>query len=203
MVPQQDKDHKSERVTRERVIDAAAALFAERGYGSTTTREIAERLDIQRASLYYHVSSKDQILFDVCELAMNQGLAEVRSAMDELAAADAMQRLRRLIETHLASSLNNRNRHLTMLLELRSLPPEPRARLMALRDGYEAEIDAAIAAAQNEGYLRSDLKVTDLRLILLNMLNWTLIWYADDGSYTPHGLAELMSTIFIEGAMAR
>jgi AcrR family transcriptional regulator len=48
--------------TRERILDTAAELFAERGYAGTSIRDIAERLDVTKAALYYHFTSKSEIL---------------------------------------------------------------------------------------------------------------------------------------------
>ena len=48
--------------TRERILDTAAELFSERGYAATSVRDIAERLDVTKAALYYHFSSKAEIL---------------------------------------------------------------------------------------------------------------------------------------------
>lgn len=187
-------------VTREKVIDAAAALFADKGFGAATTRELADRLSIQRASLYHHIASKDQILFEICELAMTQGLDEIRMALDAIPESDALTRLRTLIATHLHTSLNNRDRHLTMLLEFRSLHGDERGHLITLRGQYEAQIDEVIVLAQQEGRIRADIDATHLRIVLLNMLNWSLTWYTADGTFTPITLADLLTTIFLQGA---
>ena len=48
--------------TRQRILDVAAELFAEQGYDGTSLREIAERIGVTKAALYYHFQSKDQIL---------------------------------------------------------------------------------------------------------------------------------------------
>src|SRR3954447_2696441 len=48
--------------TRERILTVANELFIEQGYEGTSLREIADRLDITKAALYYHFRSKDEIL---------------------------------------------------------------------------------------------------------------------------------------------
>jgi AcrR family transcriptional regulator len=47
---------------RDEILDASAELFTTRGYGSTSTRSIAEAVGIRQASLYYHFKTKDEIL---------------------------------------------------------------------------------------------------------------------------------------------
>ncbi|MEV6116549.1 TetR/AcrR family transcriptional regulator [Streptomyces sp. NPDC052109] len=53
--------------TRQRIQDVALALFAEQGYEKTSLREIAERLDVTKAALYYHFKTKEEIIVSVFE----------------------------------------------------------------------------------------------------------------------------------------
>ncbi|MFI5757904.1 TetR/AcrR family transcriptional regulator [Streptomyces sp. NPDC051569] len=51
--------------TRQRIQDIALELFAEQGYEKTSLREIAERLDVTKAALYYHFKTKEDILISL------------------------------------------------------------------------------------------------------------------------------------------
>ncbi|MDH6544329.1 TetR/AcrR family transcriptional regulator [Streptomyces lavendulae] len=53
--------------TRQRIQDVALELFAEQGYEKTSLREIAERLDVTKAALYYHFKTKEDIIISVFE----------------------------------------------------------------------------------------------------------------------------------------
>jgi AcrR family transcriptional regulator len=53
--------------TRQRIQDVALELFAEQGYEKTSLREIAERLDVTKAALYYHFKTKEEILVGIFE----------------------------------------------------------------------------------------------------------------------------------------
>ena len=63
-------------LTRDRILDAALALFAEKGYDATSMREIAEQLGMTKAALYYHFEGKDAIV-----LAL---LADIEEQVEEL-----------------------------------------------------------------------------------------------------------------------
>jgi AcrR family transcriptional regulator len=63
---------------REQILDAAAALFAERGFAATTTRLIAERVGIRQASLYYHFAGKDELLIELLTTSVRPSLDAVR-----------------------------------------------------------------------------------------------------------------------------
>lgn len=66
--------------TRERILDVALDLFTEKGFDGTSLREIAERLAITKAALYYHFASKDDIL-----LALHMRIHEIgREGLQQL-----------------------------------------------------------------------------------------------------------------------
>jgi AcrR family transcriptional regulator len=79
---------------REEILDAAAELFAERGYAATSTRTIADRVGIRQASLYYHFHSKEQILAELLESTVRPSLDFARSLFVEgRPAAEALHAL--------------------------------------------------------------------------------------------------------------
>jgi AcrR family transcriptional regulator len=204
MVPEMAVDSSVGRgvVTRDRLIDEAAKLFAEKGYAGATTRELAARLGIQRASLYYHMAGKDEILLEICKAAMTQGLNDVRQAIADMPEDDALARVKQLIATHLETSLTNRDRHLTMLLELRSLKGSGEKEIRALRHEYEALIDGLFEQAQAQGTIRDDVKPSELRMVMLNLLNWSLTWFSPGVGFTPQTWGNLVTKMFIDGAKA-
>ncbi|MFH8252016.1 TetR/AcrR family transcriptional regulator [Microbacterium sp. B2969] len=76
---------------RDEILDAAAALFVEKGFAATSTREIAERIGIRQASLYYHFAGKDDILVELLERTVRSSVELARelradSALDPAAA---------------------------------------------------------------------------------------------------------------------
>lgn len=186
---------------RQRILKAAAALFAEKGYAAATTRELAGRLDIQPASLYHHFRTKEQLLAEVCLLAQLQGLEAIDEAVKIRSHESGLSQLKAIIKCHLEISLEQQEEHKVMLTETRSLEADSLDRLGELRDKYHQTLDTVIARAQQEGDLRSDIKPGHLRISLLNMLNWTVVWYSPDASLTPANLNDLFSSVFLKGAL--
>ena len=100
----------------DRLLDTAADLFWEKGYAATTTREIAAALRIQQASLYYHMVSKEDLLYQLCISSLQQFLSDVPLA---LASADSpLKRIQTLIHTHVTTLLRHQKRNVAMLTEL-------------------------------------------------------------------------------------
>src|SRR5580765_4421161 len=84
---------------REELTRVAARLFAERGYQGTSLADLAEALGVQKASLYHHIDSKEDLLWEVAW----EGAEVFRAALDGVpAAAPAAERIRLALRAHLA-----------------------------------------------------------------------------------------------------
>jgi AcrR family transcriptional regulator len=181
----------------DKLVDAAAKLFRERGYAGTTTRQLSNDLGIQRASLYHHIATKEDLLFEISMRSLTHMIDAVSAAVD---AAPPDQRLRALVRAHMATALADQDMHATMLIELNHLSAERRAAVVAKRTTYEQMIQSEIARAQEARLIRGDFSARQLTLALLNLLNWTIFWYRPDGPDTPASLAGWMSDLFLGGA---
>ena len=187
------------KATRQAIIDSARRLFTEKGYAATSTREIAGAVGIQQASLYYHVASKEELLYQLCVSSMEQLLADVQSAVDR--SSDPLDRLCALIRAHLTTLLKHQVRHVTMLTELRALSRRHHAEVLALRKKYANLVRAVIQEAQAAGKIRKDIPSKYLYLALLNVLNWAVVWFRRDQALTADQLADLFSPIYLNGAL--
>ncbi|MFN8644640.1 MAG: CerR family C-terminal domain-containing protein [Candidatus Binatia bacterium] len=75
--------------TRQRVLDAAGALFAERGFHGTTARDIAERAGVNLAAAHYHFGSKEQLYLEVLRAQFDRITATLEQRGARLATAGA------------------------------------------------------------------------------------------------------------------
>ena len=185
--------------TAKKLRDEAARLFWKKGYAATTTRELAEALGVQKASLYYHMKSKEELLYDICvESLGNIRIAVTRALADE---SDPLARVRAMILAHVVSMLEDREKHATMLTELRALSATRRDEVVRLRDEYESLVRGVLSEAQGAGVLWREASAKELRLGLLNLLNWTIFWYRPDGEFSPEQLAGLFERIYLGGVV--
>jgi AcrR family transcriptional regulator len=195
-----DKTSEEQLPTSERLTTTAADHFCRKGYAQTTTRELAEALGIRKASLYHHISNKEDLLYSISMLSLRHIIDEVGAA---IVAVPEEERLRVLIEAHVISALRDRDMHTVMLTEMRALSPEHHAEVVARRDEYEALLRDVIVADQKAGRLRTDVEPKLLTLSLLNVLNWTIFWFDPKDDLTPERIAQVLATVFIEGAIGR
>ncbi|HUI78423.1 MAG TPA: TetR family transcriptional regulator [Bryobacteraceae bacterium] len=189
------------RSTLERLLDAAAGLFAAKGYGATSTREIAAVLGIQKASLYYHIGSKEELLYAICSSSLEQIRKDVEAALVEV--RDPLERIVALICAHVESMLRDQEKHSVAMAEMHLLSDERRAQVTARRDSYENLVRSLLHEAQNAGVLRRDIHVKYLCLSLLGLMNRVEVWYRPSGPLSPHEFGELLGLIFLTGAAAR
>jgi AcrR family transcriptional regulator len=184
--------------TAERLWAVAAQLFREKGYHASTTRDLADRLDITKASLYYHVSKKEDLLYGICVQALEHVTQAVQAALAEQ--SDPLQRIRALVHAQLASSLTELDLHATMLLNLDQLTGDHLVEVLKLRNRYEDLVRSVVSGAQKAGALRDDISARNLTLVLLNMINWTLTWYKPAGQLLPAGFAAVIADVYLDGA---
>jgi AcrR family transcriptional regulator len=186
--------------TSELVLDAAAALFGEKGFSETTTRAIAARLNIHQASLYYHISTKEDLLYRINRLTLGTVEQHVRRAIEK--PDNARDRLSALIHAHLQGLFENRNRALAAISEYRSLSRAHRRELTVLHGNYSDLLDKELTLAVKAGIVREDIPIAVLRLALLNYLNWSPRWYQLSGPLPLDELAGIYEHVFFEGIAA-
>lgn len=165
------------------VLDAAAALFAARGYAAASMRDIAAASDMLPGSLYYHFSAKEDLL---CEV-YRRGVAELREGVRDALArpADPWERLEAGCRAHLEILLRRSDYAQVLIRVLPSDVPGAAARLKALRANYEALFRELVAALP----LPAETDRRALRLMLLGALNWSRFWFDAQGRETPRSLA--------------
>lgn len=185
--------------TSSRLLHTAAQLFWEKGFAGTSTRELSERLGIQKASLYHHIRSKDDLLFDISVKSLDDIQQAVVAAVES---APEESRLLAMVEAHLLTALTDRSMHATTLTEMRAMSSERRVNVRIRRDAYSRIIRDVLRDEQEAGRLRSDMDAHFLGLALLNLLNWTIFWYRADGEKSIPQLADDFHEIFVHGAGA-
>ena len=176
--------------TRRREIDdVASELFHANGYAATSVRDIAKALDIQAASLYAHVASKDDVLWSIVETAATEFEQAADRAMADTAAGDAVERLAAIVEAHVEVVTADPERSSVFVTEWRHLSDDRRTAIAARRDAYEARVRATIQDGIGLGVFRS----TDPSIaaaFLLTALNGIATWYRPDGRLGPDRLAD-------------
>ena len=162
------------------IVDAAASVFAERGYHGASTQAIADVLGMRQASLYYYFASKEAALELVCEKGVD---GFVETAEKIAARRDApLARLRALISSHLAPNETKRDYVKVFINERRYLPDASRRRIGRKGRRIERCFEDVIRAGMEDGSIRADTDVRLTMLGILGMCNSVINWRAADQS---------------------
>jgi AcrR family transcriptional regulator len=158
---------------REELTRTAARLFAERGYHATSLADLAEALGIQKASLYHHIASKEDLLWEVAW----EGAGAFHAALDGVPADLASpERIRLALRAHLAVVAGQLDIATVFVREWRHLSGERRDRFVAERRRYEERIRDLFRDGVERSELRTDLDVATAALLFLSAANWAYTW---------------------------
>jgi TetR/AcrR family transcriptional regulator, cholesterol catabolism regulator len=190
-------------LSRRRVLDAAAKIFRDRGYGSSTMRAIAAHADIEAASIYYHYRSKDDLIRAVLDFGMKTLIAEVTSAVAALdESASPRKRIEAACSAHVKAILSNGDYMLAMRRVFGQVPADVWRCHMKLRQAYGDFWQDLLEGAVRKGVLRADIDITIARLFILGGLNWTVEWYKPrKGALEAE--VRLFSSLILDGLIAR
>ncbi|MDD9893073.1 MAG: TetR/AcrR family transcriptional regulator [Gammaproteobacteria bacterium] len=178
----------AQRPSRDALVEAAAALFREKGYERTTVRDLADAVGMQSGSLFYHFSSKGEILYEV----MRRGIDDLSAAvtLELQTCSDPREELITMTRTHLRTLLSNTQASLASLLyEWRSLPSDQRDQVVQLRDKYEDVCRDVMQRAMDQGVVKQGDPKLLVRL-WLGAINWSSQWFRGDGELGIDSLAE-------------
>ena len=185
-------------ITRRQAIeDAASSLFRERGYSGTSVRDIARAVDIQGASLYAHVTSKQEVLWSIVEHMAStfEAAADAVEAADPGAAAFGRGAyLSALVRAHIGVITADIERASVFVHEWRALVGDRRAEIARRRDAYELRFSSTIA----DGIRSGDFQVQDAALAstyILTALNGLVSWYRPDGRLPARTIADLYADL--------
>jgi AcrR family transcriptional regulator len=182
---------------REEMVRAAARLFSERGYHGTSMQHLADALGLQRGSLYAHIGSKQELLFDVVEEGANRFLERGEHALNMQALAAV--RLRRLLVGHVETAIEHLDAATVFLNEWRYLSPDLASVVQAKRDRYEGMVRTIIEDGIKEKEFRADVNVRFAARLVLSAGNWTYAWFRPGGEMGATEIGERFAELLIKG----
>ena len=186
---------------RREIIRKAAAIFYQKGYAETSTKDIAEAVGILKGSLYAHISSKEDILYVIIQDV--HGMFEENVLACEMSDARPLDRLRSFLAGHMRVALSELTFHQIYTRDWRSLSEDRYLAIRAKRDEYERYLAGLLAKAQKAGLVRVD---TDCRLLAMSMLaalNSVHSWYRADGEFSAATVADAYCSMVLEGIVQR
>ncbi len=176
---------------REEIAAAAARVFNRKGYVGTTIAAVAKEMKTDRASLYYYISSKEELFDEVVREVSNANVAAAEAI--QTSSAPAPEKLRLLIDSLMQSYATNYpllyvyiRENLTHVTGKRSAWSN---HMRALNHRYDEAITAIVAEGMAEGTLKSVAPAQVVAFGIIGMVGWTNRWF--DPNKSPHDAATI------------
>jgi AcrR family transcriptional regulator len=151
----------------------AARLFAERGYHGTSIGDLAKALGVQKGSLYAHIESKQDLLYE----AMREGAEAFHAALDAVPDdLPAGERIRLALRAHLRVVAEQLDVATVFVREWRYLEGDRAAEFLGERRRYEERFRALFRDGRERGELRTDLDDQAAARLVLSAANWAYTW---------------------------
>jgi TetR/AcrR family transcriptional regulator, cholesterol catabolism regulator len=201
---------------RQEILRTAARLFQQRGYDATSMNDVAAALRLSKGGLYHHFQSKDEILFEIMNHAME--ITQERVVKPLHGIADPEERLRALIRRHIELVLSPQDREITVMLhENHPLPPSLRKRINARKKEYVHFLEKLLAEVQQKRdergtkpqhsygkshFAKSRVTPRAAAFALLGMINWIYQWHKPEGELHAQDLIPQFTDLVFGGIFA-
>ncbi|WP_027818476.1 TetR/AcrR family transcriptional regulator [Paraburkholderia bannensis] len=182
------------------MLRLAARLFATQGYTATTMRVIADQAGIEAASIYYHFSSKEELVDVVMEHGAQSIVQHINEHFEALPPdANAVDRFKAALVGQMSALIKFGDYALAHNRLLTQLPDSVRERQIKRRERHQQLWTTVFDDLRTQGYLREDIDIALSRVFVLGFINSVQTWF-DPKKGTLDKIADQFITMFFEGA---
>ncbi|MBI5319501.1 TetR/AcrR family transcriptional regulator [Bradyrhizobium sp.] len=184
--------------TMEAIRKAGLRLIFEHGYEAMSLRQLAAEVGIQAGSLYNHISTKQELLFDLIQDHINELLRQLDRALD--GKQEPVERLRAFVAFHVTYHMSRKREVFIANSELRSLDPGNYEAIVKLRGAYEQRLGGILS----DGVAKGVFEVTDIQVAtfaIIALLTGLCSWYRPGGRLTREAIIEAHEKLVLSGVM--
>lgn len=179
------------------ILRTAARIFAEKGYHSTSMRDISRATNVSLAGLYHYCKSKEELLFLIQDNCFGRVLERLEKQLQEI--EDPVARLGVFIENHLSFFAANMSEMKVLSHEAESLRGDLHAHVSTRKDNYTKLARKILQDVQHLGDNKQPVDLTVATYALFGMMNWIYNWYDPQGKLKVQELAQHLTQLFIGG----
>jgi AcrR family transcriptional regulator len=179
------------------ILSEAVKLFAEKGYHNTTLDEVAQRLGVTKAALYYYFDNKAHIIRVIMRKHIDSMSQAVKLVESELIPSE---KLRDFVKLHIKNVTENIDATRILFEQLHALPPRTRQSI----ENKEREYDHALQAILLEGVEDGSFNIDDVNITsyaIIGLCNWTYHWYKPDGRLTSEQISDIVVNLIEKGIL--
>jgi TetR/AcrR family transcriptional regulator, cholesterol catabolism regulator len=188
-MPKEDKPRV--RLSQQKIVAAAADLFARNGFGATSLDDIGEALGVTKGALYYHIKNKEEILKLIFMTVLTVSEEPLRQIVQ--AELPPTEKLRRAIFHHVAVAADRSPAMLVFYREDVHLTGPFAREIAARKKAYERLFEKIIEEGIALGQFRPEADPRIATFGILGMCNWLSQWYRPGRAYNPQQIALIFS----------
>ena len=187
-------------MSKKAILESAAQVIRQKGFHGASMADIAEAAQLQKASLYHHFRSKQEILLELLDRALEMVTARMSAVMALDVPSD--EKLRLAMRAYLRTLSEQGDLVSVLLLEHRSLDPEFHSRHIPNRDRFEKMWRDLIQQGVKDGIFNcEDIPLTVRGL--MGVMNWTITWYRPGGKLSVEQISDHFANMFLRGIESR
>jgi AcrR family transcriptional regulator len=181
---------------KDTIRSVAIELFFRKGYFATSISEIAKGSGIQKASIYYHYKSKEELLFSILKATMDDLTHDLKENLSGI--EDIEYRLRAAVHGHVRFHLERQKENFIANSELRGLTPDHYRVIVEKRDEYEEIFQGLIRQGKQQGVF-ADVDVKILSYAILTLCTAGASWFNPGGRLTVDEIADIYENFIVSG----
>jgi AcrR family transcriptional regulator len=185
--------------TQEAIRRAGLRLIFEHGYEAMSLRQLAAEVGIQVGSLYNHIATKQELLFDLVQDHINDLLRQLDLALEDK--DEPRDKLRAFVAFHVSYHMTRKREVFIANSELRSLEPRNYEAIVALRCAYEQRLSDILS----QGAAAGVFDVVDVQVAtfaILSLLTGLCNWYRPGGRLTKEAIIAAHEKLVLSGVAA-
>jgi TetR/AcrR family transcriptional regulator, cholesterol catabolism regulator len=182
------------------VLDAAARVFARRGYADASVQDVADELGILKASLYHYIKMKEDLLFWLLEEVHK----DVEVILEEVANAEGLAPLERIelyVKRQVLYNLDNLERISIYYHDMDRLSEARLSYLLGRRAGHERFMVGLVRQAQSQGMADPELDARLISNCIFATVIWTYRWYRPSGPIGRERIADECAEFALRGVI--
>ncbi|MEQ9226784.1 MAG: TetR/AcrR family transcriptional regulator [Parvibaculum sp.] len=184
--------------TQAAIREAGLDLIYAQGFDAMSLRQLAARVGLQPGSLYNHIATKQDLLYDLIHNHMVTLLERIDAELDGI--EHPLDRLKAFIAFHLTYHIERKREVFIGSAELRSLEPRNRKKIVALRRAYEDRLsDILETGAAGKLFKIDDVAVS--AYAILAMLTGICTWYDPKGRVGRKELIDIHTRLVLQGVL--
>lgn len=181
---------------REEILEIACRLFSQKGYHGTTIRDISEACGILSGSLYAHINTKEDLLYEITDRGANAFIQSLKPIVEE--EINATEKMRKALRAHVQVIEENLEAATVFFHEWKSLSKDRLQKILEKRKEYEQLWSSIIEQGIREGeFQHIDPKFA--RLMILSIGNWIYQWYQPHGELSGEEIADQFMKMILNG----